>query len=154
MRLIKALSIPITIWQPSARKTNQRRNMWIVDSSIFIDWLRSGHSPLRILRPFVMAGQMVSCGIIRLEVVRGAVKPALKNELSALFDALPEVPLTTKLWAKISELAWTLDRQGIVVPASDLIIGACAIEAGAILVTTDPHFNAIPLLKTRTHLPV
>jgi predicted nucleic acid-binding protein len=127
--------------------------MWLVDSCLFIDWMRAGRNPLLILRPFVLAGQVVSCGVVRLEVVRGTVKPSLKTELSDLFDVLPEVPLTAAFWKKSAELAWTLDRRGIVLPPTDLIIGSCALQAGAVLVTTDPHFASIPNLKVRTHLP-
>ena len=127
--------------------------MWLIDSSLFIDWMRLGRSPLRILRPFVLAGQTVSCGVVRLEVVRGAIKTALKTELNALFDVMPEVPLTPAVWAKTAELAWALDRRGIVLPATDLIIGSCALQAGAVLVSTDPHFASIPNLAVRSHLP-
>ncbi len=127
--------------------------MWLIDSSLFIDWMRLGQSPLRILRPFVLSEQVVTCGVIRLEVVRGAIKPALKTELNTLFDVIPEVPLTPALWTKTTELAWILDRRGIVLPATDLIIGACALQAGAVLVSTDPHFTSIPNLVVRTHLP-
>jgi predicted nucleic acid-binding protein len=127
--------------------------MWLIDSSLFIDWMRLGRSPLRILRPFVLAEQVLSCGVIRLEVVRGALKPALKTELNALFDVIPEVLFTPAFWTKTAELAWTLDRKGIVLPATDLIIGSCALQAGAVLISTDPHFASIPNLTVRTHLP-
>lgn len=127
--------------------------MWVVDSSKFIDWMRRGLNPTRILRPFVLADQIVTCGLIRLEVIRGVVKPAAKSELTSLFDAIREVPLCTAIWQRATDLAWQLDRQGEVLPSSDLIIGACALHVGAAVVTTDKHFASIPRLNTVHELP-
>jgi predicted nucleic acid-binding protein len=45
-----------------------------------------------------------------------------------------------------------LDRQGRVLPVSDLIIASCAKRARATVITEDPHFQQIPGLKTRTDL--
>lgn len=127
--------------------------MWLVDSSALIDWIRCGQNPVRILRPFVAAGHLVSCGMVRVEVIRGIVKPSVKDEMSGLFDAIPEVPLTPAMWAKVTDLGWTLDRKGIILPASDLVIGACALEAKACVISTDSHFTDIPGLRVRPHLP-
>ena len=127
--------------------------MWIVDSSVFIDWIRQGRNPTRILRPFVLADQVFTCGVIRVEVLRGAVKPTVKAELGELFDALRDIPFSTAVWDRSVALAWTLDRQGSVLPLSDLMIAACALDVGAAVVATDPHFNRIPGLKVRRSLP-
>jgi len=125
----------------------------MIDSSTYIDWMRSGRNPVRILRPFVQAGLLVSCGLVRVEVVRGIVKPAVKAEMDGLFDAIREVPATPALWSRVSELAWRLDRKGIVLPVSDLIIGECAIFENATLVSSDAHFTEIPDLKLAEALP-
>jgi predicted nucleic acid-binding protein len=127
--------------------------MWLVDSSKFIDWIREGKSPTRTLRPFVLADQVVTCGVIRVEVVRGAIKPTVRAELNALFDAIPQVSLSPPLWKRVADLAGELDRRGIVLPATDLIIGCCALHAGASVVTGDPHFTSIPGLMVRGDLP-
>ena len=79
--------------------------MWFVDSSKFIDWMRRGESPIRILRPFLVAGQLRTCGIVPVEVLRGVVKPAVRDEMAALFDAIPEVPLSPDIWKRTADLA-------------------------------------------------
>jgi predicted nucleic acid-binding protein len=127
--------------------------MWLVDSSKFIDWMRGGKNPTRILKPFVIAGQITTCGIVRVEVLRGAVKPAVREELTALFDAIPEVPLSSGIWKRTADLAWALDRKGQILPVSDLLIACCALHAGASVVTVDPHFCSIPGLHVRRDLP-
>jgi predicted nucleic acid-binding protein len=127
--------------------------MWLVDSSTFIDWMRAGRNPTRILRPYVLTGQLVSCGVIRVEVLRGAIKPAVKAELGALFDAIQDIPFSASIWTRTVEWAWRLDRQGTVLPVSDLMIAGCAQQVGATVVTADPHFAAIPGLRVRRELP-
>jgi predicted nucleic acid-binding protein len=127
--------------------------MWIVDSSVYIDWMRQGRSPTRILRPFVLADQMFTCGVIRVEVLRGAVKPAVRTELGELFNALRDIPFTAGVWDRTEALAWQLDWAGTVLPLSDLMIAACALHVGATVVSTDPHYGQVPGLTVRGTLP-
>ena len=127
--------------------------MWLVDSTVFIDWMRRGISPVLALRPFVLAGAAATCGVIRVEVVRGIVHPAARAEISALFDAMVELDITALSWRRAAELAWTLDRKGSVIPLPDIVIAGCAIHAGAAIVTSDPHFSRIPELHVLGTLP-
>jgi predicted nucleic acid-binding protein len=127
--------------------------MWIVDSSVYIDWMRQGRSPTRVLRPFVLADQMFTCGVIRVEVLRGAVKPAVRTELGELFNALRDIPFTAGVWDRTEALAWQLDWAGTVLPLSDLMIAACALHVGATVVSTDPHYGQVPGLTVRGTLP-
>jgi hypothetical protein len=41
----------------------------------------------------------------------------------------------------------------MVLPATDLIIGGCALQAAASVVTVDSHFASIPGLNVRSDLP-
>jgi predicted nucleic acid-binding protein len=65
---------------------------------------------------------------------------------------VPEVPLTATLLINAANLAWTLDRQGKILPVTDIIIAACAQVAKAELITEDLHFQKIPNLKVRAEL--
>lgn len=126
--------------------------MILIDSSIFIGWTRRGFNPLDQVREHVHSGELRSCGIVRCEVLRGAIKPEAKTELEALFNVIPEIPTTSAVWHNVSELAWQLDRKGFVLPLPDLVVAACALSVNAVVVTTDPHFAKIPKLKTRREL--
>jgi len=126
--------------------------MILVDSSKYISWLRTGRNPLALLAGHAQAGDLVSCGIIRIEVLRGIVKPKVKEQLAEFFQIVPEVALTAGLLHEVADLAWTLDRQGNVLPVTDLIIGVCARQAKATLITEDPHFQRMPGLKVQEEL--
>jgi predicted nucleic acid-binding protein len=124
----------------------------LIDSSIYIGWTRQGISPLEQLRKHLHAGDLQSCGVVRCEVLRGAIHPKAKAELDALFDVIPEIPTTAKIWHQTAEIAWELDRKGFVIPLPDLAIAACALSVDAIVISTDDHFAKIPSLKTRREL--
>jgi predicted nucleic acid-binding protein len=127
--------------------------MILVDSSKYISWMRAGRNPLTLLAAHAQAGDLVSCGIVRIEVLRGVVKPNVKEQLSEFFQIVPEVGLTPALLHEAADLAWTLDRRGIVLPVTDLLIGVCAKKANATLITEDPHFQQMPALKVLAELP-
>jgi hypothetical protein len=126
--------------------------MILVDSSKFISWMRTGRNPIGLLAAHAQAGELISCGIIRIEVLRGIVKPAVKEQLAEFFHVVPEVALTSAVLQEAADTAWTLDRRGILLPVTDLLIGVCAKKAHATVITEDPHFQHFPGLKLRAEL--
>jgi predicted nucleic acid-binding protein len=46
-----------------------------------------------------------------------------------------------------------MDRKGDVLPLTDLVIGACALEIGAAVVSSDRHFERVAGLKLWKSLP-
>jgi len=124
----------------------------LVDSTIYIDLLRRGEDILYVLKPSLLGGQLFVCGVIRMEVLRGIRSTGMRDELSDLFDLMTEVPTDTRMWRKATNLAWTLDRRGAVLPLTDLVIASCALAVGTAVVTTDPHFSRIPGLKVKKSL--
>ncbi len=59
----------------------------------------------------------------------------------------PICSLDRGIVADASETAWALDREGCILPVTDLLIGSCAKRVGATIITEDPHFSRIPGLK-------
>ena len=66
---------------------------------------------------------------------------------------MAEVAISNVIWQRATDLAWTLDRKGKILPVSDLIIACCALHVGARVVSVDPHFREIPGLKVCQELP-
>ena len=126
---------------------------YLVDSTAYIDWMRSGRNPVRILGPWIRAGALVGCGIIRAEVLRGICSETARQEMEALFAYIPDVPLTPERWNEVAELAWELDRAGHVLPLTDVTIAVCAQSVHATIITRDKHFHSIPGLKMLADLP-
>ncbi len=116
----------------------------LADSSYYIRLLRAGQDPLRALALAAATGDLAVCGVVRCEVGR-ALRPApVRERFQAFWDVMINVPTDNRLWAETEEMLWTLDRRGMVLPLTDVLIACCARRIGAFILTHDRHFGAIP----------
>ena len=127
--------------------------MILVDSTVYIDMLRQRQDPRTALAPLLRTSGLGCCEIIRLEVLRGIIAPAFRTEMEEFFELVPVLALNVAVWRRALELGWTLDRRGEVLPLTDLLIAACALQYDAALVSSDRHFARIPGLKLWKNLP-
>ncbi len=84
---------------------------------------------------------------MKAEVLRGVKSIPIRRRLEVFFDIMCFVEMTHSLWDESWELAWKLDRQGRVLPLTDLCIASCAQRAESAVLTNDKHFDYIPELK-------
>ena len=125
----------------------------LVDSSIYIDFLRCGTDiRLHLVSP-LRQGILYNTGIIRAEVIRGMKSPKTRDGMNEFFDIVPEIPADARLWQHVSDLGWRLGRSGKWPPITDIAIAAAALRIKATLITTDRHFDDIPDLLIREDLP-
>ncbi len=127
--------------------------MILVDSNIYINWIRNRIEPHKIIEPWLRTDQIFSCGVIRIEVVRGIINLNQKDKVNDLFNSIPEFKIDNQFWEKSSNLAWHLDRKGRVIPLTDIVIATCALEIDATVISNDAHFDRIPRLKLRKTMP-
>lgn len=121
--------------------------MILVDSNIYIRISRQGLDPSeKLMRDFKVT-DLATCGVVEAEVLRGLRFPKRRQRMTDFFSLLQRLPTPSSLWDEVSDLAWTMDRKGIVLPLTDLIIAACALRARAAVLTYDQHFSNIPGLK-------
>ena len=116
----------------------------LVDSSIYIQLLRRGVDPSAALLEQMETLNLVTCGVVQVEVLRGLRNPNIKRKLEEFMNVMIFVTTDNRLWAETVELAWKLDRKGRVLPPTDLLIAACALRSGAEVLTLDKHFEDIP----------
>ncbi|HEY8903713.1 MAG TPA: PIN domain-containing protein [Chthoniobacterales bacterium] len=121
----------------------------LIDSNVYIDLLRQGLDPALELTGRISQLDLASCGIVRVEVLRGIKVEKVRSRLAAFFDVTQNVPTDNYLWEEAAELAWTLDRRGKVIPSTDILIACCARRIGATVLTADAHFSGIPGLRMR-----
>lgn len=119
----------------------------MVDTNVYIDLLRSKQDAVNILYRWAGDRNLAVCGMIRLEVLRGVKSPKLLTKLSAFMDVMCNVPSNFSLWSEATDLAWKLDRQGITIPGSDVVIAASALRLDAAVMTSDAHFCRIEGLR-------
>ena len=126
---------------------------YLVDSTIYIDLLRARRDPVRVLEPWIAREEVLATGVVRCEVLRGIVNGRIHRRIKDLFDVLPTVRTDAPTWNRTAELAWRLDRSGVVLPMTDLLIASCALRVEAAVVSTDRHFARVPGLKVLRALP-
>ena len=126
--------------------------MMLVDSCIYIGWMRAGMNPVKQLNMHRL--NLISCSIVHLEVLRGVTDLRIKSYLAEFFSTLPQVSLSLAVMNEATELAWARDRKGVVLPVTDAIIAACALKVDATVITRDTHFSQIPNLEVSPELLV
>ena len=129
-------------------------NLILPDSNIYIGAARAGRDPFREFAAGIddRDWEFATCGMIVVEVCRGQRDPTLLARYRERFDVMVFLPTTQQIWARAAQLAWTLDRQGRVLPAQDILIAAHALQGNAAVLTADAHFHHIPGLRVLTRL--
>jgi predicted nucleic acid-binding protein len=117
----------------------------LVDSSSWIHFLRPNGDPA--VRARVNAaltnGDAAWCPLVRLELWNGAAGDRDRRILQNFEAALPELPIDDEVWAGAHELARRARSAGVSVPATHLLIAACARRHGADLETADADFERL-----------
>jgi len=116
----------------------------LIDSNFYITHLRAGRNPFRELASAAGNWELFTCGMVMLEVLRGVRDPWQLAKLESAFSLMSCIPTSDLVWVSARQLAWELDRRGIILPAQDHLIAACALKADLALLTADGHFRQIP----------
>ncbi len=114
------------------------------DSNFYINCARGGLDPFVELAAHADQWEFATCGMVVIEVCRGRSNATVLQRFRERFAIMPFVATGTSVWEQAAQLAWSLDRRGVVLPAPDLIIAACALQAKAAVLTADGHFQNIP----------
>ena len=117
----------------------------LVDTSAWIDALRKdGDREVRAAVHAVMAeGTAVLCDMVRVELCNGARGRAEQAMLRELDKELECVTTSPHVWEAAVELARACRRKGVTLPATDLLIAACADYHSLGLLHHDRHFDEI-----------
>ncbi len=130
----------------------------LFDSSVWICYLRpKGCAYLKAAVQLAFGEEHVhTCPVVKAEVLIGTRDEAGFSRLVGSFRALPDVTITDHAWEAATRLGYTLRRQGVTIPLTDLVIAQAAIENELVLWHVDDHFERIRVsssLQTRSFLP-
>jgi hypothetical protein len=117
----------------------------LVDTSAWIEALRpSGSAEAReAVRRALSSGAAILCDMVRLELWNGAGGDAERRMLRDLESELESVPTTAEVWEEAVELAEKCRAKGLTVPATDLLVIACAREHRLQILHRDAHFEQV-----------
>src|SRR5205085_794009 len=116
-------------------------------SSYYVQLSRQGQDPLQALAVIAAQRDLAVCGVVRCEVGRGIRNEKLWRAFQAVWDVMQYVPTDNCLWQEVETTLWQLDRSGVVLPLSDVIIACCARRIRAVILTFDHHFQQVPGIR-------
>jgi predicted nucleic acid-binding protein len=102
----------------------------------------------RRVERLLIEGEACWCSMVRLELWNGArSRPRESAILRELEGALVELAIGSDVWDLSLDLARRARAKGIAVPATDILIAACALHHGAGIETSDSDFEALSSLS-------
>ena len=122
----------------------------LVDTNIYIALLRQNRDPAAAFYEHYDSDHLVTCGMIRLEVLRGIRNDRMRDRLGSFMDTMHYVPTDPALWEEAALLVRRADRQGYIIPNTDAFIAACAFRRNAAVLTHDVDFQRISGLTVLT----
>ena len=118
--------------------------MYLIDSSAWIEYLRpKGSQKVKErVREILQREEAVCCGIIIVEILRGAKNEKDFQSLKDSLLSLPQIPIDDSVVERASQWGFLLDRKGKFVSTTDLIVASAAYKK-ARLIHVDSDFELI-----------
>jgi predicted nucleic acid-binding protein len=100
------------------------------------------------LDPLLLEGEVATCGIVELEMLYSASSPSNYRAAAKALRGMPRAPLDERSIARALDVqAMLAERsQHRAVPLPDLLIAACAEQAGLTVLHYDADFERIAKL--------
>ena len=92
------------------------------------------------------AGEAAWCAMIRLEIWAGVGNEREQRILREYEAVVPDLPIDESVWQTACDLASRARHGGKTIPASDLLICACARRHGVAIEHADTHFDMLAAL--------
>jgi len=98
-----------------------------------------------VLEPLLVAGEIATCGIVELELLYSATGRATYRALSEALRGMPRAPIDEAGVRRALEVQAMLAERSRhrAVPLPDLLIAACAEQAGLTVLHYDSDFDRI-----------
>lgn len=123
----------------------------LVDTSAWIEALRpeGDRDVRRAVEEATRDGDAVLCDMVLVELWAGARGKREQDAIARLEADLEVLTIGTDVWREACVLARTCRAAGVTVPATDLVIAACAAHHRVGLLERDQHFTQVAAAKAR-----
>jgi predicted nucleic acid-binding protein len=114
--------------------------MFLIDSSAWIEYLRpkGSREVKERIRDILQKEQAISCGVVIVEILRGAKNEKDFQSLHNSLFALPRIPIDDPVIERAAKWGLMLGRKGKIASTTDLLIAAAAYGKARVLhVDTD-----------------
>jgi predicted nucleic acid-binding protein len=119
--------------------------MTLVDTSSWIEQLRRDGDPAVRARveALLVAGEAAWCPIVELELWNGARGDREITVIQQMAQILVSLDIDRDVWSTANAMARSSRERGVTVPATDILVAACAKRHGVRLEHHDRHFDLI-----------
>ena len=119
--------------------------MVLIDTASWIHFLRpDGGGVVRGRVDSALShGEACWCPLVRLELWNGASRKKEQRILEEFERVIPELPVDSDVWQCSIDPARNARVRGVTVPATDILIAACARHHGVAIGTADSDFGMI-----------
>jgi predicted nucleic acid-binding protein len=109
--------------------------MFLIDSSLWIEYLRpKGSKKIKErVKEILQKEEAVSCGVVVVEILRGAKNEKDFRSLHESLTSLPQIPIDGAVIERAAQWGFLLDRKGKSVSTTDLLIAAAAYKKACLL---------------------
>lgn len=117
----------------------------LVDTSAWVESLRrDGDADVRrAVQAALVDGRARVCAMVLVELWNGARSGPDRALVQEIADEVAVLATSDAVWELASALARASRAQGVTVPATDLVVAACARTHKAELLHRDAHFEAL-----------
>ena len=123
----------------------------VVDTSEWAQYFRVVDSPEGTeVRRLLESDDVVMVGVVYAELLRGARDQDQFRILQEELDALPFVEVSKETWRRTGDILGELQRRGSLIPVSDAVIAALALQHRLRVFSRDGHFRRVPQLELHT----
>jgi len=116
----------------------------IVDTSIWIEYLKNNQEIAPGLEEGLLAGNIFMVGPVVSELLQGAKTKNDYQALSSTIDGVPFINAEFADWLLAGKLSFKMKKKGLTIAITDCVIAAIAINNGATVYTLNQNFQSIP----------
>lgn len=115
----------------------------LVDSSIWVDFLRNPEGGSPELADAIRSGRAVICPVVWVEICSGIKGKREVEVFRQAMELCPSLEMDDEAWRTAAALGRMAKKAGLNCPLADVLIAACARRHGADLMHRDKHLAAL-----------
>lgn len=109
----------------------------LVDSNAFMDCMKGGRDPIREPLTQFDSADLVTCGVTKVEVLRDIKSLKAKAQLEEYVSVMRFANTHSISRDDVWNLVWKLDRDGKVLPLTDIVLATCVLKEAPWILTSD-----------------
>ncbi len=125
----------------------------LIDTSAWVNFLTDKEGALgNMVAMAIERNQAALCGVVIAELLQGALGKPEQKKLNFLFSHVESLPMTESVMLKAGELLQKQRAQGLILPLTDAVVAAVALEQGVPVLSADQilsYFEGITLVGVR-----